>query len=66
MGNWYKDLTSEIGNRYPWIVCYTGRDGETHQEQVSGQSAQDVADYIRGTYHPEHIDYIAKLDDSWK
>ena len=66
MEKWYKDFTSELGDRYPWIVCYTGRDGETHQEQVSGQSAQDVADYIRGTYHPEHIDFIEILDNTWK
>lgn len=66
MENWFKDFQAEHGAKYPWIVKYETGDGTIHEDQVAGDDAQDVADYVREVNgHSTMIHFISKLDNTW-
>lgn len=66
MENWFKDFQVEHTTKYPWMVKYETEDGAIHEDQLSGEDAQDVADYMRKINGDKTtIYFIAKLDNSW-
>lgn len=66
MSNWFDKMMSDVSERYPWIVRYEDASGEVQQDQVSGESAQNVADYIRETRAGAKIYLIARIDNNWE
>lgn len=65
--DWYKNFTSAHDDKFPWIVKFTHKDGHQEEIQISGESAQDCADYVRKVYSDvEIIDFIAKINNNWE
>ena len=66
MEKWFEDFQAEHAAKFPWMVKYETQDGIIHEDQLAGEDAQSVADYVRKINGGKAtIYFIAKLDNSW-
>lgn len=66
MEKWFLDFQAEQADNRPWMVKYETEDGTIREDQLSGENAQDIADYVRKINGDRTtIYFIAKLDNSW-
>lgn len=62
MEKWFLDFQADQAEKRPWVVKYEAEDGSIHEDQLAGESAQDVADYVRKVNGPATVIYfIARL-----
>lgn len=64
--DWFDKLSAQQSERYPWMVKFEGENGNTKELQLAGESAQDVANYVREVENATVIYFIAKLDNNWE
>lgn len=66
MEKWFLDFQAEQAAKRPWMVKYETEDGTLHEDQLDGEDAQDVADYVRKINGDKTtIYFISKLDNRW-
>lgn len=66
MENWFNDFEGKMSESYPWMVKFLDAEEQIKELQLSGETAQSVADYVRRVENAATILFIAKLDNSWK
>lgn len=66
MEKWFLAFEAEQAKQCPWMVKYETEDGITHEDQLAGENAQDVVDYVRKINgNITMIYFVAKLDNNW-
>lgn len=66
MEKWFSGFQAEQATKRPWMVKYAAEDNTIHEDQLAGENAQDIADYVRKVNGPATMIYfIAKLDSTW-
>lgn len=66
MGNWFDDFERNLSECYSWMVKFLDSEEQIKELQLSGETAQSIADYVRNVENATTIFFIAKLDNSWK
>lgn len=65
MEKWFSDFLAEQAAKRPWLVKYVAEDNTIHEDQLAGENAQAVANYVRKVNGPATMIYfIAKLDNT--